>query len=87
MEEQCDQITHCRDESDKDNFKLTEYKDNHNSKVPPFTINKTDKSVVGHGQGEGVHQPDKRARHLRVQSYHRPQAGHHPQVIVCEADL
>ena len=34
MEEQCDQITHCRDESDKDNFKLTEYKDNHNSKVP-----------------------------------------------------
>ena len=64
MEEQCDQITHCRDESDKDNFKLTEYKDNHNSKVP-----------------------DERARHLRVQSYHRPQAGHHPQVIVSEADL
>ena len=45
MEERCDQITHCRDESDEDNCKLIVFKDNYNNKVPPFTVN-PDKSLV-----------------------------------------
>ena len=36
----------CNDESDEDNCRLIVFKDNYNSKVPPFTINKVDKSVV-----------------------------------------
>ena len=46
MEERCDQIVHCKDKSDENNCKLIVFEDNYNSKVPPFTINKTDKSVV-----------------------------------------
>ena len=45
MEERCDQITHCRDESDEDNCKLIVFNDNYNNKVPPFTVN-PDKSLV-----------------------------------------
>ena len=45
MEERCDQITHCRDESDEDNCKLIVFNDNYNNKVPPFTVN-SDKSLV-----------------------------------------
>ena len=36
----------CNDESDEDNCRLIVFKDNYNSKVPPFTINKVDKSLV-----------------------------------------
>ena len=45
MEERCDQITHCRDESDEDNCELIVFKDYYNNKVPPFTVN-PDKSLV-----------------------------------------
>ena len=46
MEERCDQIVHCKDKSDENNCKLIMFEDNYNNKVPPFTINKKDKSVV-----------------------------------------
>ena len=46
MEERCDQITHCRDESDEDNCKLIVFKDNYNNKVPPFTVNPEDGSMI-----------------------------------------
>ena len=46
MEERCDQVTQCRDESDEDNCKLIVFKDNYNNKVPPFTVNPGDKSLV-----------------------------------------
>ena len=38
MEERCDQIMDCIDETDEDNCKLISFKDNYNKKVPPFTI-------------------------------------------------
>ena len=43
MEERCDQIMDCNDESDEENCRLIVFKNNYNNKVPPFTINK-DKS-------------------------------------------
>ena len=46
IEERCDQISHCKDKSDENNCKLIVFEDNYNNKVPPFTINKTDKSLV-----------------------------------------
>ena len=46
MEERCDQIMDCRDESDEDNCKLIEFKDNYNKKVPPITIVKEDHSLI-----------------------------------------
>ena len=46
IEERCDQISHCKDKSDENNCKLIMFEDNYNNKVPPFTVNKTDKSVV-----------------------------------------
>ena len=46
MEERCDQIMDCIDETDEDNCKLISFKDNYNKKVPPFTINKEDNSLV-----------------------------------------
>ena len=46
MEERCDQVTQCRDESDEDNCKLIVFKDNYNNKVPPFTVNPGNKSLV-----------------------------------------
>ena len=48
MEQRCDQIIHCRDNSDEKNCYLLVFKEveSYNKKVPPFTINKTDKSVI-----------------------------------------
>ena len=46
MEERCDQIMDCVDESDEDNCRLIVFKDNYNKKVPPFTINKMNNSLV-----------------------------------------
>ena len=48
MEQRCDQIIHCRDNSDEKNCYLLVFKEkeSYNKKVPPFTINKTDKSLV-----------------------------------------
>ena len=36
----------CRDESDEDNCKMIEFKDNYNKKVPPFTIEKKDHTLI-----------------------------------------
>ena len=46
MEERCDQIMDCRDESDENNCKMIEFKDNYNKKVPPFTIEKKDHTLI-----------------------------------------
>ena len=40
MEERCDQIMNCKDESDEENCQLIAFKNNYNKKVPPFTITK-----------------------------------------------
>ena len=45
MEERCDQIMDCVDESDEDSCRLIAFKDSYNKKVPPFTINKKNKSL------------------------------------------
>ena len=36
----------CRDESDENNCKMIEFKDNYNKKVPPFTIEKKDHTLI-----------------------------------------
>ena len=46
MEERCDQIMDCRDESDENYCKMIEFKDNYNKKVPPFTIEKKDHTLI-----------------------------------------
>ena len=46
MEERCDQIMDCVDESDEDNCRLIAFKDNYNKKVPPFTVSKKNNSLV-----------------------------------------
>ena len=51
MEQRCDQIIHCRDESDEDSCKLIVLKDNYNNKVPPFSVNSID--VPGGGAEDG----------------------------------
>ena len=40
MEERCNQIMNCKDESDEENCQLIEFKNNYNKKVSPFTITK-----------------------------------------------
>ena len=47
MEQRCDQIIHCRDNSDEKNCYLLVFKEkeSYNKKVPPFTISTEDKSV------------------------------------------
>ena len=47
MEERCDQIMNCKDESDEENCQLIAFKNNYNKKVPPFKITKNNrKSLV-----------------------------------------
>ena len=46
MEERCNQIIDCGDESDENNCKLIVFKDNYKRKVPPFTISKDDQSLI-----------------------------------------
>ena len=45
MEERCDQIMHCRDQSDEDNCSLLVLKKGYNKEVAPFIYNKTRKEV------------------------------------------
>ena len=47
MEHRCDQVIHCRDNSDEKNCYLLVFKEkeSYNKKVPPFTISAEDKSV------------------------------------------
>ena len=48
IEERCDQIIHCKDNSDEKNCYLLVFKEeeSYNKKVPPFTITTKDKSVT-----------------------------------------
>ena len=46
MEERCDQIMDCKDESDENNCKLIAFKNNYNKKVPPITINKEEHNLI-----------------------------------------
>ena len=46
MLERCDQIVHCRDKSDENHCALLVYEESYNKKVPPFTLNTTDSSVI-----------------------------------------
>ena len=46
MEERCDQIIDCKDESDEDNCKLIVFKKSYKKKVPPITIDTEDKSIT-----------------------------------------
>ena len=46
MQQRCDQIIHCRDESDEDSCKLIVFKESYNRKVPPFTVNPVDLTMV-----------------------------------------
>ena len=46
MDQRCDQIIDCKDKSDEDNCKLIVFDKSYNSKVPPFTINPEDHSMV-----------------------------------------
>ena len=46
IEERCDQISHCKDKSDENNCKLIVFEDNYNNKVPPFTVNPEDGSMI-----------------------------------------
>ena len=46
MQQRCDQIIHCRDESDEDSCKLIVFKESYNRKVPPFTVNPLDLTMV-----------------------------------------
>ena len=46
MEERCDQIIQCKDKSDESKCQLLVFDSSYNSKVPPFTVNPGDKSLV-----------------------------------------
>ena len=46
MEERCDQIIDCKDESDEDNCKLIVFKKSYKKKVPPITIDTEDKTIT-----------------------------------------
>jgi hypothetical protein len=47
MEERCDQVTDCRDESDEDNCQLLVLKPSYKKLVPPITVvSKTNKTIV-----------------------------------------
>ena len=46
MDERCDQIMDCRDESDEDNCKLIVFKESYKKRVPPFTISEEDQSLL-----------------------------------------
>ena len=46
MAERCNQIMNCRDESDEDHCSLLVLKESYNKKVPPFTINTNDSSII-----------------------------------------
>ena len=66
MEERCDQIIDCNDESDEDNCKLLVFKKSYKKKVPPITIDTEDKYT---SHGECVHKSYECAGHFRVQSH------------------
>ena len=46
MEERCNQIINCKDESDEVDCRLIVLKNNYNKKVPPFNINEKDQALT-----------------------------------------
>ena len=46
MEERCDQIVHCRDNSDENNCLLLSFKSGYNKKVAPFTFDRASKTIT-----------------------------------------
>ena len=46
MEERCDQIINCRDESDEKLCRLIVFKESYNKKIPPFTTSPGDNAVI-----------------------------------------
>ena len=46
MNERCDQIIQCQDESDEDDCSLLVFKDSYNKLVPPISFNQADSSII-----------------------------------------
>lgn len=46
MNERCDQIIQCQDESDEDNCALLVFKQSYNKLVPPISFNPVDNSII-----------------------------------------
>ena len=46
MNERCDQIIQCQDESDEDNCSLLVFKESYNKLVPPISFNPADNSII-----------------------------------------
>ena len=46
MEERCNQVPDCRDESDEEGCQLIVLKDGYNKNIPPITKNKSDESLL-----------------------------------------
>ena len=74
MDERCDQIMDCNDESDEENCRLIVFKNNYNNKQQGASLHHQQRQVEdkdkGSCQGECVHQSDQRARHLREGPLH-----------------
>ena len=46
MNERCDQIIQCQDESDEDDCSLLVFKESYNKLVPPISFNKADNNII-----------------------------------------
>ena len=46
MNERCDQIIQCQDESDEDDCSLLVFKESYNKLVPPISFNKADSNII-----------------------------------------
>ena len=46
MNERCDQIIQCQDESDEDDCSLLVFKESYNKLVPPISFNQADSSII-----------------------------------------
>ena len=46
MNERCDQIIQCQDESDEDDCSLLVFKESYNKLVPPISFNQADNSII-----------------------------------------
>ena len=46
MEERCNQISNCRDESDEDNCKMLVMKENYNKKIAPFGFDYDEQKII-----------------------------------------
>ena len=46
MEQRCNQLVDCRDESDEDNCKILILKGSYNNKIPPTAASTTNRTVI-----------------------------------------